>query len=479
MPNPPSVIEHGSWTNSPRVLVMTTFALFVANVVLVYPGIMTWDSRYQYRQAVLGSYNEWNPPIMAALWRALLPVSNAGSALLVFHSLLYWASVGLIALALLQGRHRVAAWATVLVGLSPHLLLLNSFIHKDVGHSVALTLAFSVILFFKSRGRKPGVLSICAVTLALLYATFVRSNGIFGAAPIAFYAFASPRHSIRRLALTGAISMIALVAISIPLNIFLNRVILKAEQGDQIVSVVHFDLAGVAHYSRDPSVYPVRVPALSVIDRCYEPRLWDALNIREDCKGELGVHNGVKNKQKLLAWPKSALRHPLSYATHRLRHFNEELFGFVGPRHWDWPVYVDPLIDPIRPGRIEDRSLPATDDFANFPLTAPMTSFVTGLVVLWLAAAAAPFRNAWQEGAYHIALAGTLYTGGFLVVGVASMYRYQQFGMTSTLLAIVLLLAGIDKHRRTGAIVAIASSVLSVSALITLARFTLGVYIRA
>ena len=73
-----------------------------------------------------------------------------------------------------------------------------------------------------------------------------------------------------------------------------------------------------------------------------------------------------------------------------------------------------------------------------------------------------------------MALAGSLYTGGFLVVGVASMYRYQQFGMTATLLAIVLLLAGVEERRRTGAIIVIAASVIAVSTMIAVARFTLN-----
>ena len=423
-------------------ILLSVGVLFLLHTAIVYPGIMSWDSKFQYHQAFLNEFNDWFPPIMAWLWRLLLPISYGGSALLIIPLALYWASFGIIAITFNEAERPRFALATIAIGLVPGALLLSSFLYKDVGHAVTLMVAFALTLQARTRHEPLGWARGICIALLLLYATLVRSNGVIAAAPIACYAwFPGIAHTrLRIIWLTAATG--GLVVLSVPLSHVVNNKLIGATRTDSVLSIVHFDLAGIAHYSGDLSIYPAPRPKLATLERCYDPQLWDALNMRSDCLGELGIHNGAKNKKKSIAWLKAIGEHPVAYAIHRIRHFNETMYFIVPWRTWYWAPFIDPVAGPVPDGRIQHFTEHATDVLMNNPIFAPATCFVLELATLLMLAFRPHLSNCWRQGAFYAGFAGSIYAAGYLIVGVASMYRYQQLTLTWAPLSALLLFAG-------------------------------------
>lgn len=447
-------------------------AAFLIQAIVAFPGIMSWDSKDQYRQAVTGVYSDWFPPIMAQLWRLLLPVAPAGGGLLVLHLALYWGSFALIAIAMALRGRTGSGWVALAVGLAPPLVLLSIFIHKDVGHAVAIMAAFSLVLLARARGHRIGVVDGGAVVLLLAYAVLVRSNGVLAVGPVLLYAFWPTRRPIvaRTLFVVAATGVMTLL--SLPLASLVNNTLLGAKKDGAILSLVHYDLAGVAHYARDVSVYPQRQPTLATVDRCYQARMWDKLHT-VGCREQVGFENGVKNKAKAIAWPLAMVHHPIAYAQHRLGHFNEELFAFVPARAWNWERYSDPRFDAVREPAITGAAERSLDSLADSPLFSPFVAFVLGLAVLGVLAIRADLDNVWREGAYVLTMAGTLYTLGYLIVGVAAMYRYMQFGLTAAYLGAVLLFVGTDRAAWRGVAWRLAAPTGVAMLVVTTARLVL------
>ena len=59
--NPPEV-------RGGAVLRATALLGLAVNLLVMYPGMMMWDSLDQLLQARDGSLNDWHPPIMSYVW---------------------------------------------------------------------------------------------------------------------------------------------------------------------------------------------------------------------------------------------------------------------------------------------------------------------------------------------------------------------------------------------------------------------------
>jgi hypothetical protein len=83
---------------SDLTLVLLSIVAASALTALFFPGMMSYDSLYQYRQ-VIGTAPITNdhPPVMVHLWRLGHAVIPSPGALLLLHQTIYWAAVALFA----------------------------------------------------------------------------------------------------------------------------------------------------------------------------------------------------------------------------------------------------------------------------------------------------------------------------------------------------------------------------------------------
>lgn len=93
-----------------RYPLIAAAALLLASLVVFAPGVAEYDSVEQFRQVLSGRYDDWHPPVMAWLWRRLLPFGDGATPLLVLQLTGYWLGLGLIAGALARIGRPTAGW---------------------------------------------------------------------------------------------------------------------------------------------------------------------------------------------------------------------------------------------------------------------------------------------------------------------------------------------------------------------------------
>ncbi|TVV71265.1 hypothetical protein [Sphingomonas solaris] len=457
-------ISDATKTTGSRMPAMFCFLLLSAmNIALAYPGVMTRDSFRQFGEARSGLLSDWHPPIMAWLWRQTMPLFDSGAQFLILHCLLYWGAIVLIAHILHV--HRGGKWGLgmLLVGLLPPFVVMTMFVWKDTGMAVALLAAFALILHGKLSARRH-VPTMIAAGVLLAYAVLVRANGIFAAAPLLVWMLSSIRTRPWRLVL----ACVVLIPVGIGMSAIVNHQVLNARSSKAYNSIKVYDVAGVAWISRDVSAYPVR-PPLALIDRCYSKEQWDWIG-RGVCGDLL-----TRRLKGIGPWVRSVTAHPLAYAGHRLLHFNEEMFLWVPYTAFRYrDTGGDPLAGVVEQPPLEDGIIAAHGRLASFPLFAPALYVVLACGMLAAGLRRWPSATPFTRAGIALLVASLLYAGGFLIIGVANMWRYQFFPEIGALAGGLLIAADQDYRRGLPAIeratLAAGAIVLTVA---TVARFVL------
>lgn len=297
-------------------------------LLLFWPGVVTFDGVIQYRQALAGRYDDWHPPVMAALWHALLRLGLAGGGPMFALGVgLFWGGLGLHAAALARAGGRRAAAAVLLIGLFPPLLGWMGCVLKDAQMIAALTAATGLVAAARPDehrlgGRRLGWPARVAVAVLLGYAVLVRANAAFGVVPLALGLVGAhrPRRPATRAALT-----LAGIAGALLLGAVVNHRLLGAERSHVEGTLPLFDMAGIASIAGLPTL-PHLAPgdwAVARAGRCYTPVGWDPLGQPARC-GDL-ADTLVFDRDSALPtlthdWIGLIAAHPLAYGEHRLRH---------------------------------------------------------------------------------------------------------------------------------------------------------------
>lgn len=458
-------VEQVKQTSSLGRLHALICALFISvNVLCWFPGVMTWDSFNQYRQALTGQFDDWHPPVMAWLWSWFAPISPAGSSLLILHVSLYWTALFIIAHTVRRlGRPKVAL-AFVGVGLLPPALVLNAFVWKDVGACVCLIFAFSLAFRAQSFGRWT-LASAIPFVIAITYAFLVRSNAVFAVAPLVLYA-TRPSFSakpIRLAVLSAVIIAVGFVAFGV-----INHKVLRATNTHALNSMIFFDVTGTSHFARSTDVFPGPVD-LRVVDQCYTPQWWDSL-AKVQCSKPL-----YRRRMGLRLWVRAAVHHPLGFVSHKIAQFNEAMFAWIPARSYRYIVTSkDKYYRPVPTSSNEAAVLSLHDKMSSMALFSPLIYLVVTVGVFSLASSRMREGSALISGAYHLSASTLFYTASYLIGGVANMYRYQYYLILGAVLAALLLWSGSkDKKLDAGEFVTVGAA-LAAFLLVVIAREVLA-----
>ena len=416
-------------------------------VAAFWPGVTVWDSIHQYAEAASGRYHDWHPPAMAWLWRQLDAVVPGPALMLLLQAALYWTGFALlVAAALRAGRSRLAL-AVAACALLPVPYLLVGTILKDSLMAGALLAAAGLLAMRRPGQRWSGLLAAAL----LLGAATLRFNAVPACLPlVAVLVPARWRRNPARLGATLAVAALILAA-ALP---FANRA-LRAEPSGVALSLVLYDLGGIAHWSGGGSgsgsgadVLPPTGVAnqAAVAARCWSPVSWDSYSWWVDAPCPVGFAQVRASFARAGAspvrwWLAAIAAHPLAYARHRLAHAACNLrTGLCGGTAPGLSLQSDP--NPYG-FRVSDTSLrSAIDTVAVASLATPL-----GWPICWLALAAAclvvrPAGHGQDQGlAAPLAWSALLYALSYLPLSVASEVRYHFWTMTAAALATVLTLA--------------------------------------
>jgi hypothetical protein len=441
--------------------------LCAASLACFWPGVAMYDSVAQYHQVVSGAYDDWHPPIMARLW-ALFHLAWSGQApMFALQILLYWLGLGLFAAALARSGAHVAAAATLALGLWPPFAGWQVVVLKDGQMAGALLTAAGLAAWWRLDGRRLPAWAVALIALLLLYATLLRFNAMFATMPLAVGLLGGARWQ-RLIPRTAAI--LVGCALVVALGPTVNHRLLGAKASGVERALPIFDLAGIARHAGPEAVpiLPAQVWREAEKRHCITPLLWDALADAEHCDFVAdGLEDAAPGHALFTAWTGTILHHPLAYAAHRLAHWNMTMRGWAP---WRTPFATPSSVsEPNTLGLgTPARRIGPFETFAGWLAQSP-----PGSPLLWLAGALAilalarPGAGPRQQLANTLALSSVATELAFLVVSIASDFRYHLWAMLAAGLA-ALLLAGTPLPRRRATVALVA--VLLVFAACILAR---------
>jgi hypothetical protein len=202
------------------------------------------------------------------------------------------------------------------------------------------------------------------------------------------------------------------------------------------MSLKLFDLAGIAYFSKDESVFGADSSATAELVReCYTPEGYENLYDREICRPAL-----VDYWPSTRTWISAIISHPMAYAVHRLVHFNSELFFIVPRNHPNYRVLLKQ-----DPGKIASYLISNLSVFG----------LMIGAVIVGLCYRSSRPRSSELDDAIAcMGISGVTYTLAYLIVGVSTQPRYQYWSLMAIFIASIIFLSnrGWGEHdlRETG-----------------------------
>lgn len=414
---------------------------FVLSALAFYPGLFTPDSLKQFEQAQSGQFADWHPPAMAALWRALLVVHHGPQPLFFLHLALFWSGAFAVADALTRRGYVWAVWFP-LVGLLPFVFNFLGVLWKDVALASSWFFAAAWTLRQREMGRPAHIVQLIAIWLAFGYGALVRSNSIFAAAPLAIYLAGGDVLSRRiwpQIAACVFIPGLILAGTQV-----VNNTVLHASHEHTEDSLLLFDLHGMSHGLKRNLLPGQWTPDESrEILRCYHPDEWGWFFDREECSFIVDYyynHDTWGSKVISSAWLSAIKTHPAAYLRHRIAFTGEFMrISWSSPAHniWTDSAIEDPRYV-FRPGPIFRGYQWLCEKLAATPFFRPW---------FWLLLNGAVFALSLRRadgGARHFASAlsasAAIYLLTYILIGVASDFRYAYWSICAALAALAALI---------------------------------------
>ena len=374
----------------------------VINFFIRYPGKLNPDSIKQLQEAILGSYTDWHPPIMSIIWRELLPLGDATIVMLILQISIYWLGIYLFAIYLYRNGYKKASIFILFSGFTPIALKYSGVILKDSLMTSLFIVAFGLATFKDNRLRYLGL-------IVGFIAMLMRANAIFAYSPLVIFVFREKLSIIKYLLYALIIS-----AILIPISMYINHNIFQAKKTGVERSLQIYDLVGTAYFSNDTSILPVNIQNLS---KCYTPLYWDTIATKRCDYTFSKLDNSITKE-----WILGISKHPIAYLKHRLNHFNYEIFFLVPP--------IQQCVEAPE-GHDCPRSL-ISDFITKNAFLWPITWLILGVVMLF-----------WNLNSISkvLVISALLYGFAYLVVGVASHFRYFYWTEIAIMIALIIHIA--------------------------------------
>jgi hypothetical protein len=298
----------------------------------------------------------------------------------------------------------------------------------------AFVAAFGLIFWFLIQNRAIPWWACILSGVCLLYAGLIRTNAAFALGPLV-YIYVTRGRQFDLAKIIGCSVVVA--AIAIPLSGLINHRLIGAKPQDPLQSLRIFDLMGIAVHARDTRVWGENSPELSSIDPCYTSIEWDTFSPWGRCahiRGQFGASPDINTidqdrvRQRGQLWRSAVLRHPLEYAAHRLSHFNSSIYFLVPSLHLRYAQGSG--------FNFTERDI-RLDYLKRTFLLWPVFWLAIGLCGTVLLEARTELTAAVAIGK-SLMMSGLLYSGAYLLFGVATDYRYHYWSIMAILLGAIL-----------------------------------------
>lgn len=306
---------------------------FGATVLLMYPGMMMWDSLDQFLQARSDWLSDWHPPVMSLVWRWLDRIVAGPFPMLALQCGLLWAGGYLLVRD--AGPRSTAAKICVLLlaFFFPPVLCVMGYIVKDALLAGLLMFSFGLASAMRcdpAAAPRRGwghVAGIATLVVCLVLASAMRYNAIgavWGAAAFAAYTLWPTTATLFRSLAAGAV--LAVISTGIASNV--NGILTTPEKRSHPwKSVAAYDIAGVAR--RLGSMDFIPEDDLRLLAGDTPGGEWTIERMqkgRHDWNHLLAAGVRVEASPALKkVWWNTVRNHPWDYLAHRLSAFGDNL----------------------------------------------------------------------------------------------------------------------------------------------------------
>jgi len=427
----------------PAAIAAQLAAGYALTLWIFYPGIMTYDAKYVYEDIAKGTMGDWQSPVMTWLWGVIDPVAPGAASMFLLIATSYWLGFGLLSLVLANQGKRGALLLPVLALLPPALVFVG-IIWRDVLFATCWLLAASVAFAVADRSstvRLPAqILAVALVAMGVL----LRPNAVLAAPVLAAYAIWPNGFSFRRTALLFVPAAIVLFAI-VQL-VYYGA--LGATRQHPLQSIMIFDLGGISHFAKE-NQYPVDwsdAEKALLLNTCYQPTQWDIYWRLPPCDF---VMRKVEREQGLFgtpaipkAWMLALMHHPFAYLQHRVAF----MWNFLAAENLTmWLADVEHPMRQVFPDRRAFVALVSVHDALK---PTPLFRVGPWLMACIVLCGLNRRRSGTREGAFVLGVCGSaaVYVASFLVVGVASDFRYGYWAVLAVLAGTAVALSADARH---------------------------------
>ncbi|HVT55682.1 MAG TPA: hypothetical protein VHD34_06505 [Xanthobacteraceae bacterium] len=436
-----------------RALFLAALIGAIFNFIAFYPGILHHDAWAYFDAARKFDFTNWQPPLLGYLWIPLQKIYDGPQPMFVLFIAGYWIGFFLLARAYAAEDRAIGAWVLA-AAFFPLALNYNGVLVKDISMSLCLLLAAGIAIGmeFGTLRKRAGLLA--AAWIFLIAAGFMRANALFGLPPlIDLLAAASSTRWAAADWKRRAAAVLVLGALFVPGHMLADRYVWRVTNMHPISPLQIFDLGGITHFSGEDAFKGFFGP--NFVERnktCYSPRYWDVYGwlrcpeVYENLKPQFGA--GLTR-----LWIEGIAAHPLAYLEHRLAHFNRFVQFFCGR---DCEESVETGVQSTNQKEFTFSRGPfyraidfLSEAYNHSPLGRP---YVWILICLaWSAAAFGIPNPATRRVTQMLALSGAMYGLAYVVIGIASDYRYIDWTMLCALITTPAIVARVLLRRDTPA----------------------------
>ena len=426
-----------------RLLTASVAALvaigFGVTLLIFYPGVMTFDAKYVYEDIAKGTYGDWQSPAMVWLWGLIDPIAPGAGSVFLLTVTTYWMGFGILSLAL-ASRGKAAALLLPLLATTPPALALVGSIWRDILLATCWLLA-AAVAYAVSEQRSPvrwigQALALSLVVLGVL----LRPNALLAAPLLAAYVVWISRVTLLRILMfyiPAAIVLFGIVQV-------VYYGMLDAKRQHPLQTIMIFDLGGISHFAKQ-NQFPVEwseAENAMLLDKCYQPTLWDIYWRLEPCDF---VMRKVEREKGLFgtpaiskAWLQAIQRHPVAYLQHR----SAFMWNFLAADNLTmWTADIERPTQKVFVDRNAFNAMVSVHD-----LLKPTPLLRAGF---WLLACIVVCCVGWRrspprEAAFALGVCGcaTIYVLSFYAVGVASDFRYGYWAVLAAMAGAVVVWSG-------------------------------------
>jgi len=430
-------------------LAVTCLAGFLAQLVLIWPGIADFDTVYIFEQIQSGSVGNWHPPVFARLWQLLLSLRLGGTGPVYCLQLaLFWGGAALWTVGFARFAKPVTAIGLLLAVLLTPAIGFEQVVTKDAQMTSALMLATGVCAWFWVQGRAMPWFAVAGVAIPLVYAQLVRANGVFSVLPLAvMLAVTSIPGTWRwRRGLVVGVAMTALLIGTPSIDSRIFRVV-DEHPARQIAL---YDLAGVAHFARLKTMSGATPDQWSRAEAkgCYQAFYADRYYDPNECSW---INEVVFDRPDIWKeWGAALIAHPADYLQHRFGHWNTTMRMIVAA---DEPRgAADPEGQPnmhnlgANDNRVAWLTFRLQTMLAATPLYWPTFWSVLGFGMLW--ASLSMVEGAARRLACCLIPSSLALSSSFLLVSVSCDLRYHTWSLMAVGLASALVITDRSTSRK-------------------------------